>query len=49
MDRLHALKRAGWIVAFALFVPGGSLLALAALLANRVWRFWPTGIAGPEG
>ncbi len=44
-----SLKRAALLVAAALLVPGGSLLVLAALLANRARRAWPAAFAAREG
>ena len=44
-----SLKRAALLVDAALFVPGGSLLLLAALLANRARRTWPSAFAARRG
>jgi len=49
MPSFGSVKRAVWVVAFALFVPGGGLLALAGLLATWARRAWPAAFAAHEG
>ncbi len=40
MHAIGRLKRVAGLVAVALFVPGGSLLVLAALLMGWAWPGW---------
>ena len=45
MPSSGSVKRAVWLVAMAMFVPGGGLLALALLIGNWARRAWPTAFA----